>query len=541
MDVKECLKAYTSLTLRAPEIPWYDVFANIKSSISGEMPITFDSKLLETAIQEIIEQQGLGQNAILRDEQKLACKVFVCTPSQEGIGFMIHKGYQSQVSMENTNELQVSKAAQETLAASQVGLAASSFLDLIKGGLDGQVSLDPATGAYIPMRYLWIEASDTWSDPLEVQIQCLVSIGAQGPVFTSLRGIISLARTLFRNAIGSKETASAYERDLSLLKDSDRYFHFNLKKCLDGIGLGNNGKFNSIISATRTVIRSEDVCARLTRCGTKLADKLYTQRPPTKHRVSTSSGEGEKVPGRFIDEQIFASQADKDQRSGKSSFVDVLGGLHIENGLPPKRKMHMESATDRVGIYKTTVNKKLIYLMDTPGYDDSKFSDANILTMVLNELAHLYESKHLLSGVFFIHDISQPRMTGIDRKNLYMLQQLCGIDSFQNIVLVTGNWIKRPSFEEHLVQTTRERDLKTRFWKNMTDRGAYVERHDGTAASAQRLITWLLDKPPTVLQSQREMVDMALSWDETSAGRAAGGLGFSPGKQDTVKFWQRFF
>ena len=68
MDVKECLKSYTYLTSRAPAIPWYHVFYKIRSSLSGELPITFDPKLLETIIQEIIEQQGLDKNARLRDE-----------------------------------------------------------------------------------------------------------------------------------------------------------------------------------------------------------------------------------------------------------------------------------------------------------------------------------------------------------------------------------------------------------------------------------------------------------------------------------------
>ena len=36
--------------------------------------------------------------------------------------------------------------------------------------------------------------------------------------------------------------------------------------------------------------------------------------------------------------------------------------------------------------------------------------------MVLHELAELYKSKHFLSGIFYIHDIGQPRMTSIDIK-----------------------------------------------------------------------------------------------------------------------------
>ena len=96
------------------------------------------------------------------------------------------------------------------------------------------------------------------------------------------------------------------------------------------------------------------------------------------------------------------------------------------------------------------------------------------------------------------------------------------------------NWRDRLPLDDYLVQMSREHNLITRYWKNMTEGGAYVGRHDGTAAYAQILIHWLVDRRPTVLQSQREMVDEALSWDETSAGRAAGGLGSLMSKKHDV-------
>ena len=162
-------------------------------------------------------------------------------------------------------------------------MATSYSFDLIKGGGNGEVSTDVATGADSPLQYLWDEASHLWCDPLEVQIQFLVSIGARGPTFPSNRGTIGLADTLCRNPIGSKQIANAYEEDLAQLKNSDRYYHFNLDKCLDGVGLGNNSKFNRIVSATRTFIRSEDAYPNLKRCATKLADKPSTKRPSTHH------------------------------------------------------------------------------------------------------------------------------------------------------------------------------------------------------------------------------------------------------------------
>ena len=120
-----------------------------------------------------------------------------------------------------------------------------------------------------------------------------------------------------------------------------------------------------------------------------------------------------------------------------------------------------------------------------------------------------------------------------------MLQQLCGVDAFQNVILGTTGWISRPSLKEALEQTTVEQHLKKIYWKEMMERGAYVEPHYETAESARRFVTWLADRPPRVLQSQREMVDEELPWDETTVGKAAGGADWFPSKKDAVSWLSR--
>ena len=200
----------------------------------------------------------------------------MCSASTKATDFIIYTSYQSQGSFEDKHELQIWEAARATLATSY------SF-DLTDGGRNGQVSNEVGTGVDSPLQYLWDEASHLWCDPLEVQIQCLVSIGAQGPTFPSDRGTIGLANSLFRDPIGSKQMTIAYEEDLAQLKNSDRYFHFNLDGCLDGVGLGNNSKFNRIVPTTRTFIRSEDVYPNLKGCATKLADKPSLKRPSAHH------------------------------------------------------------------------------------------------------------------------------------------------------------------------------------------------------------------------------------------------------------------
>jgi hypothetical protein len=53
-------------------------------------------------------------------------------------------------------------------------------------------------------------------------------------------------------------------------------------------------------------------------------------------------------------------------------------------------------------------------------------------------------------------------------------------------------WLKHPTYEESERELLRERELKTIYWKNMVERGSYVERHDNSTESARRIVTILL-------------------------------------------------
>lgn len=116
---------------------------------------------------------------------------------------------------------------------------------------------------------------------------------------------------------------------------------------------------------------------------------------------------------------------------GKSQFINVLGGRHIEDGRPPQVGHALESCKYRPGcawcstddfpgthgmpIYKAVVNDEPVYLMDTPGFDDSeKSSDLQILTDIFSELSDLYQNQRILSGIIYLHDISQARIGGLN-------------------------------------------------------------------------------------------------------------------------------
>lgn len=66
--------------------------------------------------------------------------------------------------------------------------------------------------------------------------------------------------------------------------------------------------------------------------------------------------------------------------------------------------------------YEAHVTGEKMYLIDTPGFDDSRTPDSDILLMVSQELARYYRGDKLLAGIVYLHDISQPRIGGLAKK-----------------------------------------------------------------------------------------------------------------------------
>jgi hypothetical protein len=101
--------------------------------------------------------------------------------------------------------------------AARTTSAASSFFDPITIGPNGQTFLDGATGSNNPVRILWQEAKILWhtpKNPLNNQIQCLVSIGTGAPAGGSFsKDVFAIGRTLVRMATETEVTANDFPRE----------------------------------------------------------------------------------------------------------------------------------------------------------------------------------------------------------------------------------------------------------------------------------------------------------------------------------------
>ena len=157
----------------------------------------------------------------------------------------------------------------------------------------------------------------------------------------------------------------------------------------------------------------------------------------------------------------------------------------------------------------------MVRFIDTPGFDDTDTKDSDILTIIWEHISSIKGLR--LSGLLYLHRITDDRVGGTAMKNLRMFQKLVGDDSMKNVILVTTMWGKlQPSDDgdarvKQLTETGK-------FWGGMIASGARHERYNGTGEDALRIIDMMLDNAPCKLQIQQEL-DHGQSLAHTAAGK----------------------
>ena len=144
------------------------------------------------------------------------------------------------------------------------------------------------------------------------------------------------------------------------------------------------------------------------------------------------------------------------------------------------------------------------------------YIDARRFSFSQIELPIRYEKGFRLSGVIYIHRISDNRFGGIAGRNFDMFRKLCGDVAMRNVVLVTNMWGEVPSD----IGEGREQELSSKFFRPALDKGARMVRHHNTVQSAHAIIQRIVQNRPAALQIQRELVDEKKDIINTAAGEA---------------------
>lgn len=162
------------------------------------------------------------------------------------------------------------------------------------------------------------------------------------------------------------------------------------------------------------------------------------------------------------------------------------------------------------------IGDRRIHLIDTPGFDDTEIKDADILEVIALYLSNPSSRRISLSGIIYLHRISDPKVGGTAIKNIRLFRGLVGNKVMSNVVLVTTMWdlVSRPEGESREAQLLNTDD----FWGGMVRYGARHDRYDGNRQNGLRIIWALLGNNPGAVQIQEEIAEGA-SLSDTSAGR----------------------
>ena len=159
----------------------------------------------------------------------------------------------------------------------------------------------------------------------------------------------------------------------------------------------------------------------------------------------------------------------------------------------------------------------VIYLVDTPGFNDTVRSDTEILREVSAWLIQAYNAKFQLAGIIYLHSILDNRIGGTGARNLKMFRRLCGDKNLESVVLATTHW------DQVDRRRARERELELqeeeKYWAPLIREGSRVLRHDQDETSGLKIINDLINRRTRMtLDIQRELVDKNMRLEQTGAG-----------------------
>ncbi|KAH3913970.1 hypothetical protein HBH56_096710 [Parastagonospora nodorum] len=265
MSVADCITAYLSLSNRVFRKTQHRV------TVKGKMQGRFDAEELARAVKEVVKQQGLPEDVLLKDAPEAGCKVFVCATSKETNETVCLTSYRTpRGNSDLLNSVTIWEACRATSAA-------TSFFDPIAVGRFGEEFVDGATGANNPVREVWDQAQLAWGlEPLEGRVKCLVSIGTGVPSLKPFKNdVLHIGETLVAIATETEQTAERFRRERALLDSTGRYYRFNVVRGLEDIGLEEAKKVKEMAAATRRYISSHEVHTQMQACAGSIAGREY--------------------------------------------------------------------------------------------------------------------------------------------------------------------------------------------------------------------------------------------------------------------------
>lgn len=157
-------------------------------------------------------------------------------------------------------------------------------------------------------------------------------------------------------------------------------------------------------------------------------------------------------------------------------------------------------------------------MVDTPGFDDTTRTDSDVLRELAKHLAQAYRSNIKLTGLIYLHRISDNKFGGASGRNLRTFKKLTGSENLGSVVLATTFWQKPFANDDYERETQLNTDANLG-WARMLNQKAKYMRQDQNEASAEEILKYLINRRrPVTLKIQRELVDERKEIGQTEAG-----------------------
>lgn len=187
--------------------------------------------------------------------------------------------------------------------------------------------------------------------------------------------------------------------------------------------------------------------------------------------------------------------------------------------------------TSDISIFDFELDGNQVYLIDTPGFNDTDRSDTETLRVLATYLSASYSQNVFIHGIVYLHCIANNRMSGSSKRSIDMFMALCGYSTYSNVAIATTFW----NLPERRTFMQREAELRedTAFFGGIVAEGARLFRHgefgqdawqlQGSARSIVRHVVAQSHLTPIVLLIQHELVDEHKTLDQTTAGVVVAG------------------
>jgi GTPase SAR1 family protein len=230
--------------------------------------------------------------------------------------------------------------------------------------------------------------------------------------------------------------------------------------------------------------------------------------------------------------------------SGKSTFIRHCTGRSVEigHGLQSCKSRHLSclsgsfadsgAGTNDLSVHSFWLAGQHVHLIDTPGFDDTNHSDIDTLKTIASYLSTSYANGVRLTGIVYLHRISDNRLGGSGMRNLRMFKKLSGSSTWPNTAIGTTMW----NINEYAEGIAREKELSSHqdYFGDLLSGGAKLfrvaehatgpeEQKHSSLAMISRLVQYVGISPKLELKIQRELVNEHKSLDATAAGQEALG------------------